>query len=526
MANINNPILPGFNPDPSILRVGDDYYIATSTFEWFPGVQIHHSRDLVHWRLAGRPLDRLDLLDMRGNPNSCGIWAPCLTHDGELFHLCYTDVKTLDCQYKDTHNYLTTAPAVEGPWSPRVYLNSSGFDPSMFHDDDGCKWLLNMLWDHREHSPTRFAGIVAQRYDPRVRRLVGPATNIFRGSPLGVTEGPHLYKRGGWYYLITAEGGTGLDHAVTVARSRDLLGPYEVHPENPVLTSRGKPHLRLQKAGHGCLVQTPGGQWYMTHLASRPLGPHGRSILGRETCIQPITWGDDGWPRLAAGGNDPQDVVAAPDLPPAPLSPPPIRDDFDSPQLGIHFQTLRTPADESWLSLTQRPGFLRLRGRESLASMNEQSLVARRVQSLDIEAATCLEFTSTSFQQMAGLVAFYDTNKHYYLCVSFDEKLGKCLGIISMVDGRYGQPLAQDVSVHEWDKVYLRLVMRGGELRFFYGRTREHYEPIGEALDATVLSDEYGRGHHFTGAMVGMACQDLSGGRLEADFDWFDYREL
>src|SRR5690606_9786631 len=177
-----NPILPGFNPDPSILRVGEDYYIATSTFEWYPGVQIHHSKDLANWTLLTRPLTRKSQLDMRGNPDSCGIWAPCLTHDGEKFWLVYTDVKRKDGNFKDAHNYIVTAEKITGPWSDPVYVNSSGFDPSLFHDEDGKKWFLNMLWDHRG-GHHRFAGIALQEFDSVVGKLVGERKNIFRGSP-------------------------------------------------------------------------------------------------------------------------------------------------------------------------------------------------------------------------------------------------------------------------------------------------------------------------------------------------------
>src|SRR3954454_16739320 len=205
---ITNPILRGFNPDPSILRVGDDYYIATSTFEWYPGVQIHHSKDLVHWRLLTRPLRRASQLDMRGDPDSCGVWAPCLTYADGLFYLIYTDVKrygrasvggTGAASLRDFHNYLVTAKRIEGEgeregdWSDPIYLNSSGFDPSLFHDEDGRKYLLQMLWDHRP-GHNRFPGIILQEYSPSERRLVGRRELIFRGTDIGFTEGPHLYK--------------------------------------------------------------------------------------------------------------------------------------------------------------------------------------------------------------------------------------------------------------------------------------------------------------------------------------------
>ena len=327
-ATITNPVLPGFNPDPSILRVGDDYYIATSTFEWFPGVQIHHSRDLVHWRLLTRPLDRVSQLDMRGTNDSGGVWAPCLTHDGERFHLIFTNMRA-HAQFKDALNYLVTADAIEGPWSEPIFLNASGFDPSLFHDDDGRKWYTNQLWDPRiENHP--FAGIVLQEYDAAAQKLVGPVTNIFAGTERLRTEGPHLYKHGGWYHLMTAEGGTEHAHAVTMARSKTLEGPYELSPHTPTLTADGRDDILLRKAGHGSLVETQSGDWYLAHLCSRPIPPSGRCILGRETALQKVAWDADGWLQLADKGNSPSVEVPAPDLPPHPFEEPPARDDFDA----------------------------------------------------------------------------------------------------------------------------------------------------------------------------------------------------
>ena len=206
MTTIHNPVLRGFNPDPSMLRVGEDYYIATSTFEWFPGVQIHHSLDLVNWRLLTRPLDRVSQLNMAGHHASCGIWAPNLTWDSGTFYLVYTDVKTNDVGIKDTHNYVVTAPDIEGPWSEPTYLHSHGFDPSLYHEDER-HWVLCMETDYRK-GRSRFAGILIQEYIPDEHRLVGPVTKIFRGTNLGLTEGPNLYKKDDWYYLLVAEGGT------------------------------------------------------------------------------------------------------------------------------------------------------------------------------------------------------------------------------------------------------------------------------------------------------------------------------
>ena len=300
---IHNPILRGFNPDPSIIRVGDDYYIATSTFEWYPGVQIHHSRDLIHWRLLSRPLNRPSQLNMLGDPDSCGVWAPCLTYSDGLFYLIYTDVKrygrttqsgTSGASLRDMYNYLVTCETIDGEWSDPTFLNCSGFDPSLFHDDDGRKYLVNMLWDYRP-GQNRFAGIQLQEYSHAEKKLIGPRDVIFKGTPIGLTEGPHLYKRDGYYFLLTAEGGTSWGHAVTLARSTSLRGPYELHPDTYILTSRNRPDAELQKAGHADFVETQNGDTYLVHLCGRPLRNRGRCTLGRETAIQKMKWAEDGW---------------------------------------------------------------------------------------------------------------------------------------------------------------------------------------------------------------------------------------
>lgn len=527
MITIKNPILRGFNPDPSILRVGEDYYIATSTFQWFPGVQIHHSRDLVNWRLLTHPLSRVSQLDLRGDPNSAGIWAPCLSYHDGLFYLIYTDVKSLDWVYNDTHNYLVTAPDITGPWSEPIYLNSSGFDPSLFHDDDGRKWLLNMQWDFRpDHNV--FAGILLQEYSPAEQKLVGPVRKIFSGTQLGVTEAPHLYKHNGYYYLMTAEGGTVYEHAITMARSKNIEGPYEIDPLNPILTSVTDRELVLQKAGHGSLVETQTGEWYLAHLCGRPLKPQWACNLGRETALQKCYWSQDGWLRLVQGTNTPLVEVEGPDLPLYPFEPEPERDDFDSPNLSIHFNSLRVPVDESWLSLKERPGYLRLHGRESLSSWQKQSLIARRQQAFRCEAQTCLEFEPQTFQQMAGLICLYDTLNYFYLCVSYDEKTGKSLRIIDCNRGVYSEPSNPPVSLNGVNRIYLKVTIDYDTLQFYYSPDILNWQQIGPVLAASRLSDEYcatAKGS-FTGTFIGMCAQDLSGRNILADFDYFEYREF
>ena len=522
MKIIRNPVLPGFHPDPSFVRVGDDYYLVNSTFEWFPGVPIHHSRDLVHWKPIGHILDRTSLLDLRGVADSAGVWAPSLSHHDGQFWLIYTNIKTtaMGRPFKDIKIYLTTAPDILGPWSDPIQLNSIGFDPSLFHDDNGRKWLVNMQWDFRKGRP-RFAGIVLQEYDHQQRKLIGPMTNILAKDVL--TEGPNLYKVNGWYYLMLAEGGTGWNHGIAMARSRSITGPYELDPCASVITSRDNYGLPLQKAGHGELVQTQSGEWYLAHLCSRPITFERRCMLGRETAIQKVEWSTDEWLRLACGGTQVDVEVPAPaGLVPAPWSEVSSRDDFDSQKLGVHWSSLRVPVDESWLSLRARPDWLRLHGRESLHSLFEQSLVARRLQSFCCTVETCMEFEPIHYTQMAGLICYYDTRTHFYLRVTHDEALGKVLGITLTDDAIYDELITSQIAINDWNRCYLRAVINIQSLQFFASPNGTVWQKIGPALDATKLSDDYGHYLHFTGAMVGLCAQDLNDRTAQADFDYFE----
>lgn len=530
---LKNPILRGFNPDPSIIRVGDDYYIATSTFEWFPGVQIFHSRDLANWTLVTRPLNRASQLDMRGDPDGCGVWAPCLSYDGSLFYLIYTDVKrygrtsvsgAAGASLRDFHNYLVTAPAIEGPWSDPVYLNSSGFDPSLFHDDDGRKYLLNMLWDHRP-GRNRFNGIVLQEYSHETNALTGERHMIFPGTALGLTEAPHLYKRGGYYYLITAEGGTGWNHAVTMARSRSLTGPYELHPDVYILSERANPDSQLQRTGHADLVESPAGETYMVYLCGRPLPSRGRCVMGRESAIQPMVWGEDGWLRTLDGYGRSQSVVETLPANERPTSP---RRDFDEPDLPSELQWLRTPEPDQIFSLTERPGYLRLKGRETIGSLFTQALVARRQEAFAYTASCALEFSPDHYQQMAGLICYYNGSKFHYLYVTRDDASQRILQVMSALPDTQTDSFTQPIPIGE-GRIELRVQVDHAALRFSYrveGQADE-WIMLPQTFDASILSDEAGSPTvpNFTGAFVGMACQDLSGAACPADFDWFEYRE-
>ncbi|MFI5957302.1 glycoside hydrolase family 43 protein [Cryptosporangium sp. NPDC051539] len=523
---ITNPVLTGFYPDPSILRVGEDFYLATSTFEWFPGVTLHHSRDLVHWRSLGGALTSEDLLELRGVRDSGGVWAPCLSYVDGLFHLVYSNVGTYGGGFWDTPNYLVTAKDITGPWSKPVRLHSLGFDASMFHDDDGRSWMLSMIADHRSGREP-FAGIALQEYDRAAAKLLGEPVNVFTGTGAGYVEAPHLYRHDGWYYLVTAEGGTFWKHQVTVARSRTIDGPYEADPEGAMLSSWPDPTLTLQRAGHGSLVATAEGEWYLAHLVGRPLTERGRCILGRETALQRVEWSPDGWPRVPGGL--PLDEVVAPRLEPHPWPAEPECDEFDGTVLGPQWSTLRRPPSDDWLRLSD--GRLQLVGGESPVSLRGSSLVGRRVQHASCAFETKVSSAPTTYNQMSGLAAYYNTLNWVYARLTSHEGLGTVVDVLASNRGRLLQA-SNPVPVSDPAAgVTLRAELDGTSLRFGYAIDGGELRWWPETHDASVLSDEYAlevvdsteKVQGFTGAFFVLWAQDLTGGGLPADFAYASY---
>ncbi|WP_099469532.1 glycoside hydrolase family 43 protein [Konateibacter massiliensis] len=529
---IVNPILRGFNPDPSIVRVGEDYYIATSTFEWWPGVQIHHSRDLINWELLTHPLNRVSQLDLRGVGASQGVWAPCLTYADNLFYLVYTVVNSFYCNMYDTNNYLVTAADIMGPWSDPIPLNNFGFDPSLFHDDDGRKYMVSMVTDHRV--PKKYAGrLILQEYSHEEKKMIGEVKEIYQGDKVFL-EGPHIFKRGDYYYLFSADTGTGEGHGQSIQRSKSVWGPYEWYEKNSILTSRENPEHLLQKSGHCDLVETQNGEWYAVHLCGRALenrNPEGvrfagcrRYTLGRETAIQKMEWTKDDWLVLANHTNVPEVEVEAPNLAEYPFPKQKERVNFDDDRLPLDFQSLRIPLDEHYCSLTARKGYLRMYGRSGLSSKFSQSLIARRWTELRFEASTCLEYEPKVFKNMAGLICMYDTDNYFYLHVTHDEEIGACISILTAENKKYEYPIGF-LPIPMGMKIYLKVQVNRDKLQFFYSTNgEEDYKTIGPVLDASILSDEACAEGWFTGAMVGICCQDLTGFGTYADFDYFEYK--
>lgn len=527
---VSNPILPGFHPDPSICRVGDDYYIATSTFEWWPGIRLFHSRDLANWQPVGFALTRRNQLDMRGTPDSGGVWAPALSRADGKFWLCFSDVRALTGPFKDVRNYVITAESITGPWSDPIPLNSSGFDPSLFHDDDGRKWMLNQIWECRPTGNT-FAGIALQEFDPVRGELVGESRKIFAGTELGCTEGPQVYKKDGYYYLFMAEGGTGFAHAESVVRSKSIMGPYEISPYHPLVSARDYPDASLQKTGHGGIVPGPDGRWYLTHLCSRPIGEEMRCILGRESAIQAVEWPEGEWPRLAGNqGPRPADAVEMPWASPANDTDEGVfRDGFDETSLANEWQTLREPADSSWLEHSPADGKVRLKGRFSLQCTFNQSLIAVRLNAHHTKVKVNIDYEPGHYQQTAGLVFYYNTKCFHYLQVGWEENLGRVVRIISADTVEYFTPLDRPVPVTDTGTLTLAAELKNGRLLFSWADESGEFQNVGPSLDATVLSDDHviASGEWgFTGCMVGLCAQDATDSAPWAEFSAFERRSL
>ena len=538
---LKNPILPGFNPDPCICKAGDDYYMAVSTFEWMPGIPVYHSKDLKNWELYTHVLTDDETVDLKKLPSAKGIWAPCLTYceEEELFYVVYGVMNSMNARYFDVDNYVITAKDIKGPWSEPVYLHSSGFDASMLHDDDGRKWIVSLDWETRA-GYEKPGAICLVEYSPEKKEIIGYPKRIWHGgTDRGCIEAPHLYKRNGYYYIMCAEGGTGYGHSVTMGRSKNVWGPYEKDPLNPIVTSipgdfneRHDPdHLKpkyfnpdsiLQKSGHGSYIENELGEVYLVHLTSRPFVPELRCTLGRETAMQKMKWTEDGWLRMADGSNLAKEYFEPSKLPEVPVKQIPDFDDFDDETLGIQYYAPRI-MPQRFVDLKSRPGYLRMRGQESRTSLNKVSILARKLTSVHATITTKMEFKPEVHQHSAGLIMYYDNMNYINLRKYYSETLGQsALSIIHLENGEKTEFLNTRIPVDDVP-IYLRLHIDGRKSYFEWSYDGKDYLAIGKVFDTTKFSDEYCKYGEFTGTFVGITCADRVKHQHYADFDFFEY---
>lgn len=498
-----NPVLPGFQPDPSIVKVGEDFYLVNSTFAWFPGIPVYHSRDLVNWRLLGHAIDRPGQLDFSGLGTNRGVFAPAIEwHEGR-FYILNT---CIECG----GNFLVTAERPEGPWSDPVWLDFEGIDPSLFVDDDGTAWIINNGAPIGEPRYEGHRSIWIQQFDLEKLELFGPRKVLVESGvhpedePVWA-EGPHIYKVDGWYYLMAAEGGTAEDHSQTIYRSRRPDGPYEPGPINPILTQRDLPPdrpNRVEATGHADLVRLDDGSWWGVFLATRPFAGQS-TLLGRETFLLPVSW-KDGWPLFLEPGAAVPLVAERPDLP---LSPADERDRwtdaFDAERLSGEWIRIRNPGPVQDHAIDQAAGELVLiPGADPAGSLGAPAFLGRRLRHPAAMVTTTVDFAAGQTGDFAGLLAFMD-EAHF---------LG--FGIEGTGDGRRlvarrrvaaeqserGEVVAE-APLTRSGPVELQIAIDGGSAALRWHSSGGRWQTLAERIDVEPLTSVHAG--LFTGLVIG-----------------------
>lgn len=511
--SIANPILPGFHPDPSICRVGRDYYLVTSSFEYAPGVPIFHSRDLVNWRQIGHCLTRPSQLRLSDARPSGGIFAPTLRHHAGMFYVVTTNVTV-------GRNFYVSAADPSGPWSDPVWVEQGGIDPSLCFDDG--RVYLASTYQSRQQVPSEVGlgdfdwGIQQSEIDIATGRTLVPPRPIWSGTGGKYPEAPHLYRIGATYYLLIAEGGTEYGHMATIARSASPWGPWEPCPRNPILSHRSH-HSPVQGVGHADLIEAHDGSWWAVCLGFRPRGYPPCYHLGRETFLAPVRWDGEGWPIIGDDGRL-RSTMRAPDLEPHPWPAAPERDDFDAPRLGLAWNFVGAPSPGCW-SLEERPGALLLRGaRSRLEDGPPFAWIGRRQQHLTCEIETSLDFTPEGEGDEAGLTVWANPRHHYDLYLASVEGearvCARCRigGLVTVVASQAAGAGA------------VRLSVTADADRYDFGFATGDGARISLATSETrYLSTEVAGG--FTGVFFGLySAAGQASGIRPASFDWFDYR--
>ncbi|MBE6636852.1 MAG: glycoside hydrolase family 43 protein [Ruminococcaceae bacterium] len=498
-----NPILSGFNPDPSICRVNDDYYLVTSTFEFFPGVPIYHSKNLINWELVGHCLTSDEQLYLHNARPSAGIYAATIRyHDGTFF----MTTTNLSHQW----NFIVHAKEVKGPWSAPAWVKQQGIDPSLFWDDDGsCYFVSNGSGSPEE-------AIYLCQIDPFTGEKLSPSTIISHGCGGKNPEGPHIYKKNGWYYLMLAEGGTALGHMETISRAKDIFGPYEPCPRNPILTHRdlldSDPRTAIQATGHGDLVEDQNGNWWMVHLGIRY---RQRFDLGRETFLAPVIWDEAGWPIVGEGGCN--NIVMDAPLP-GPTPTPVCRDfsdEFDGNALSPHWNFLRNPVKDNYLLEDSR---IFLKGTEKTLSSERSNPTAILIRqpAHHVEATACL-VGEIELGQRAGLTAFYNELAHYEIFLTKKED-GYYIGL-----GKQVCDIQVVTECHKIDysgRIGLKLDTTDCAWYTFCYETDGNWLPLGRGMTKPLTTRSV-PATAFTGVMIGLFSENGT-----AAFDSFSMRCL
>ena len=491
IVTYNNPIIPGFYSDPSICRVGEDYYLITSTFEYFPGVPVFHSKDLVNWEQIGHCIHRKEQI-----PNRLNIFAATLRYHNGTFYMITTNVG-------GGGNFFVSATNPAGPWSDPIWVDVPGIDPDLFWDEDGKAYIIS--------SP-----FLLYEVNLKTGKL-SEGKKVWNGTGGRYAEGPHIYNKDGWYYLMAAEGGTEEAHSETIARSNSIWGPYTDNPANPILTQcnaagQSKP---IQGIGHADIIQAHDNSWWIVFHGYRNISDKTHHILGRETCLAPVTWPKHGWPVV--NGNGTVDIdMTCPTLPLKPVAKSPSKVEFDNDKLGLNWNYVQAPVENNF-SLTERKGFLRLKGAAETISTNKPStFVGRRLKDHYFTATTQLEFDPKNTNEEAGLILL-NNGSHFDILVS---KKGN--DRILTVKLQFGQTIytSKEYTLKP-GPVKLRVSGDKTTFTFSFAQGNDKFTPV-ETADAKFLATE--TVGFFTGIYVGLyASGNGKASETNADFDWIEY---
>lgn len=552
MTTIKNPIIPGMAPDPSIIRVDDVYYIATSTFHWNPAIQIFKSNDLANWELIDYALKDGEV-NLRGSSTPTGIWAPHLSYDqtSKKYWLAYSHMLNMSGREFNSDSYALWSYDIQGPWSEPIYLTSIGFDPAIFHDDNGKHYVAILEWETRQGYQAPGHIVIAEA-DLENGGIIGKWQRVTQGfTTRGCAEAPQIYKRDNYYYLLIAAGGTGYGHGVEIGRSREIFGPYEPHPSGePIITSSPRhlfslgdpdaghfemynPHSDMQKAGHGSLVQTADDEWYIAHLMSRPLKGTLLNPLGRETSIQKMKWTEDGWLETAHGSNVAQmEVEASKGAETSTYLSHDIEDHFTNENYSLSFMTPYRNQEDSWVNTKERPGYLRIHGESSFFSRMNPAIMATRATSFDYEVQTKVEFHPEHYSETAGLGLYYDSNNWIYLHLTYCEQTnGTILTILQAHQGKRSEYVDYRIAVPN-GIAELKFTYKAGVIDFLYRWDEtEDWKIFKEKLDVSYLSDEGVNGEPgeiggFTGLFNFIGSVDAHQHKSFADFEYYSVRNL
>jgi xylan 1,4-beta-xylosidase len=503
----HNPILAGFYPDPSMVRVGDDFYLVVSSFAYFPGVPIFHSRDLVSWTQIGNVLDRPSQLNLDSAGISRGVFAPVIRYNKGTFYMITTVVDR-------GGNFFVTATNPAGPWSEPVWLPElvGGIDPSFFFDDDGKAYVVNNGPPEGTPLYNGHRAIYMQEFDIAGKRMVGPRKLIVNGGvdlskkPIWI-EAPHIFRKDGKYFLICAEGGTADQHSEVVFRSDSVWGPYVPFAGNPILTQRHLDKHRpnaIGTAGHADFVETAAGEWWTVFLATRDYVDNVYNT-GRETFLMPVRW-ENGWPIITTGDQTVPYVAKRPTLPRQPAPPVPtsgdftVRDEFDGPNLPVYWQVIRTPRVRTY-DFTTTPGALTLYARPvGLEPTGIPSFVARRQQHQRFSASTAIRYAPARDGEKAGVIAFQNDEFYYFLSVA--RVAGKTMVQLEKRAGPQAATVVASAPIEANGPIRLKVQGRADRYDFLYAEGNGAWKTLAADQDGRILSTAVAKG--FVGTMLGL----------------------